>query len=97
MPGDGKQVTGNAVYIQPNLPCCLHGVGVEIDIGFCRYLSDFFDWLDHSGFVVGHHDRDQTRGGTQGSTDIVRVNQASTIHRNIGDFDSGGLQMLAGV
>ena len=95
--GDGKQVTSDAIYIQRHLPRCLYAVGVEIDVRFGGDLADLFYWLEDAGFIVGHHDGDESGIFAQSPADIVGVNLSPAVHRYVGDFTSHLFQVLAGI
>jgi hypothetical protein len=84
--GDGEQVASDLVDIDRNLSRRLHGVGVEVNVGFGRNLSNLGDGLDNARLVVGEHDRDQLRIRSDRALHIRRIDQAAAIHRNVGDF-----------
>ena len=95
MSGDRKQIAADALYIDRNLARRLHRVGMEVDIGFGGDFADLFDRLQHTGFIVGHHDGDEPGIRPQRAANVVRIDQAPAVHRNVGDFAAGRFQMLA--
>ena len=97
MSGNRKQVAANALYVDRNFPRRLYCVRMEVHIGFGGDFADPFDRLQDSGFIVGQHDGDEPGVWPQGATNIVRINQALAVDRNIGDFAVGCRQMLAGI
>ncbi len=44
--GEGKKIESKRVDVNRDFAGGLHGVGVEIDVGFCGDPADFFEWLD---------------------------------------------------
>ena len=97
MPGDGKQIAANALYVDRDLARRLHRVGVEVNIGLGGDLADLFHRLQHAGFIVGHHDGDQPGVRPQRPAHVVGIDLASAVHRNVGDFAARCFQMLARV
>ena len=93
--GNRKQIASDTLYVDRYLPCCLYRVGVEIDVRFGGDLANLFDRLQDAGFVVRHHDGDQLGVGAQGATNVVGIDQAAAIDRNIRDFAPHRFQMLA--
>ena len=88
MAGDGKQIAPDALYIDRNLACRLHRVGVEVNVSVGGDFADLFDRLQHAGFIVGHHDGDEPGIRPQSPAHVVGIDLALAVHRNIGDFDS---------
>ena len=70
---------------------------MEIDIGFGGDFADLFHGLQHTGFVVGHHDGDEPRIRPQGPPDIIGIYSPVAIHRNVSHLTAGCLQLLARV
>ena len=83
---DGQQVAPDFVDIDRDLSRRLHGVGVEVNIGFGSNLSNLCDGLHDAGLVVGEHDGDQLRIRPERALHIRWIYQAATIHGNVGDF-----------
>ena len=86
--------TADACYVDCNFGRRLNRVGVEEHIGLGRNSSDFFEWLQHTGLVIGHHDRDQLSVRPQSSAHILRIDQAAAVYGEAGDFTAGFLQMF---
>jgi hypothetical protein len=63
-------------------------------IGLGSDPSNFFDGLQRTSLVVGHHDRDQPSVWPQGSPQIAGINQAASVDGKAGDFATDFLQML---
>ena len=64
--GEGEQIDLQRVHVERNFPGGLHGVGVEIDVGFGGDAADFFERLDGAELVVGVHDGDENGFGADG-------------------------------
>src|ERR1700753_39113 len=82
MAGDRKQIATNLFHSDRYFRSCLHSIGMEINIRLGANFSDLIHRLQNSGFVIRHHDRDQLGVWTQGATNILGINQASSIRRN---------------
>ena len=95
--GDGHQVDVVLLHVHRNLADRLHRVHVEEDALFLGDLSDFRDGLNDADFVVGVHDRDQNRFRRDGAAQIVEIDAAVFVHRQIGDLVAVLLEALAGV
>src|SRR5664280_2915601 len=59
-----------------------------------RYLRDRLDCAD---FVVGEHDTDQDRLGRNGRLDVVRIDTAVAIHRQLHDLETELLEIADSV
>ena len=59
-------------------------------------LANFLDRLQHSGFVVRHHDGNQLGVGEYCSPYVVWIDKPATIHRHKGYVAVRFFQMLAG-
>src|SRR5437016_2553646 len=56
---NGEQINLERVDVDGNFAGGLHGVGVEIDIGFFSDAANFFERLNGAKLVVGVHDGDE--------------------------------------
>ncbi len=78
--GDAEQVyvLERAGEVDGELAGGLYGVGVEEDRGVVGLgdAGQFADGLDGSGFVVGEHDGDEFRIGTEGGFEGFGVDEA---------------------
>ena len=92
-----SDVDVHLVDVDRNLANGLHGVGVEDDAAFAAHLADFRDRLQDADFVVGGHDRDQDGLVVHGALQVVEIDQAILLHRQIGHAVAEFLEMLAGV
>ena len=99
VPGKREQVEFESVHIDRNFARGLHGVGVEVDVGFGRDLADFFEGLHGAELIVGVHDGDQHGLGmlAQGVAEGLEIDLSVAIDREIGDRDSALLKRLAGI
>src|SRR5580698_7228538 len=75
MAADGEDVATDAVYIDGNFACSLHGVDVEENAGLCCNAAYLFDRLHDSGFIIGEHDADEA---------CLRADSAQNVHRGAG-------------
>ena len=76
------QVASDFVHINRNLSRRLHGVGVEINIGFRSNLSDLCDRLDNTSLVCGE------RGvvGSRPDRMLITISEAAAVHQNVREF-----------
>ena len=94
---DGQQVASDFVDIDRDFPRRLHGIGVEVNVGFGSNLSNLCDRLHDAGLIVGEHDGNQLRIRPDRALHIRRIQPTAAIHRNVGNFASLRCQTLAGV
>jgi len=73
------------VDVDKNFPSGLNGVGVEVEVGFCGDVANFFEWLDGAEFVVGVHDGDEHGFLANGAAQIFYVNLSFSVDRQIGN------------
>jgi len=59
--GQAQQIDGALCKIQRHFADHLYGVGMERDAFAGHHLGDLLDGEDHTGLIVGVHDRDQCR------------------------------------
>ena len=85
------------VHVDRNLADRLHRVGVEDHVALVTELADFGDRLDDADLVVGEHDRDQDGLVVHRPLQVVEVDQAVGLHRQIGDAIAVFLEALAGI
>ncbi len=95
--GDRHQVDVLLVHIDRNLADRLRRVGVEDHAALATELADLGDGLQHADLVVGGHDRDQDGLVVHGALQVVEIDQAVFLHRQVGDAVAVLLQALAGV
>ena len=81
-----EQVDAQAVDVEVERAGRLHGVGVEGDARVVRLddARDLGDRLDGADLVVGVHDGDQGRVGAQGAREVVGVDEALAVDREVG-------------
>jgi hypothetical protein len=94
---DRKRVAADTIDFDGNFCRSLYSVNMEEHAGLCGNLSNFFDWLQHSDFIVGQHDGNQPGIRPQGTAHFVRINQAPAVHGNVSDFSANILKMFTGV
>src|SRR2546422_1419029 len=92
-----KQVDVVLLHIHRNLARSLYAVNVEKDSLFLGDLADLCDRIDYPDLVIGVHDRDQDGLRGDGAAQVVQVDAAVLLHRQIGDLEAVLLQALAGV
>ena len=97
VPRNRERIAADPFHVNRNLARGLHRVGVEIDIRLCSNLSNLLDRLHNSGFVVGHHDRNQLGLRPQSTPHIIGIDQPAGIHRQIRHLAAHILKMLTGM
>ena len=58
-------------------------------------LTDLFHWLDNPNFVVDCHDAHKRRVWSNGGLELLQINDAVVLNRQVCDFESVLLQMPA--
>ncbi len=66
------KMAAESAHIEWNLARALHRVDMEEDAGFRGDFSDFFNRLQHAGFVIRQHHADQPRVGPDGAAESLR-------------------------
>ncbi len=94
---DGEQVDAVALHVHGNFADGLHAIHMEENALFLGDFADFFDGLNDADFVVGVHDGDQNRFRRDGLAQIVEIDAAVFLHRQIGDLVAVFLEALAGI
>ncbi len=84
-------------HIERHLADGLHRVGVEEHAALMAQRANLADGLQHANLVVGRHDRHQDGLVVHGALQVVEINAAVLLHRQIGDAESVLLQALATV
>ncbi len=74
----------------------LDRVGVEEGAVRLGEAGEFAYGLDGAGFVVGQHDRDETRVGLQRGGEVVRGDDAAGVWLEVGDLDAAALEGFGG-
>ena len=95
--GDRHQVDAVFLDVHGNFADGLHCVHMKEDALFFGDLADFRDGLNHADFVVGVHDGDQDGLGRDGAAQIVEIDAAVFLHRQIGDFVAVFFEALTGI
>ena len=72
--GDGKKIELERFDVDRNFPGGLHGVGMEVDVGFGGDSADIGERLDGGKFVVGVHHADENCFGANGTAEFVEIN-----------------------
>ncbi len=94
---DRGQIDLELVHVERHLPDHLHGVGVEQHALLFRDRANRRERLDDADLVVGGHDRDEDGLGGDGVSQLVEVDEAVLLHRQIGDPVAVLLEPLARV
>ena len=92
-----EQVKLERPYVNGNLADGLHRVGVEVDVGFRGDTANVRERLDGAEFVVGMHNGNERGFGANGLAQIVKINEAVAVYREIGDGDTLFFESLTGV
>jgi len=95
--GNREQVDLEFVDVDGDFSRGLHGVSMEVDVGFFSDAADFFERLNGANLVVGVHDGDEHCFRANGAAQILEVNQPFAIRRQIGDTRALLFESLAGV
>src|SRR5204863_2623295 len=82
--GNRKQIHLERVDVDGNFSGGLHGVGMEVDVGFFSDAADFFERLDGAKLVIGVHDGDENCFRTNAAAQLAEVNQLFAIRRQWG-------------
>ena len=72
--GNGKQIELELIHIYGNLAGGLHGVGVEVDVGFFGDGANLLQGLNGAEFVVSVHDGDEHGFRTESPAQVFKVN-----------------------
>src|SRR5579859_1907433 len=75
----------------------LHSVRMEEHAALAAQTANLFDGLNHAGFVVGRHDRDQNGAAAESSFEFIEIDQPVLADVKIGDATSAFFQMPAAV
>src|SRR4029077_18651316 len=86
-----------AVDVQRDLAQGLNGIRVEKHTTLAAEPPDFFNGLQHAGFVVGRHNADQNRLVREGVFKLIKINEAVALDRQIGYTEAARFQMFAGI
>lgn len=97
MAGEGEQVDLERVDVDRDFAGGLHGVGVEINIGFFGDAADVFEGLDGAEFVVSVHDGDEGGFWAEGGAQAVGRDEAVAIYGEVADCYAFFFEGLAGV
>ena len=73
MSGNREQIDLELVDVDRDFSCGLHGVGVEVDVGFFREAADFLERLHGAELVIGVHDADENRFGPDGPAQLLHI------------------------
>jgi len=95
--GYGHQIDVPVVYVDGYLSDSLGAVGVEIDLLRATQLADLFHGLDDTDLVVDGHDTDEHGVWSDGSLELVHVDQAVLAHGQIGNVETLILHVPAGI
>src|SRR5260370_999794 len=60
-------------------------------------FRDRFHRVRHTGFICGHHDRDEPCIRTERSADVIGIDLPTAVYRNVCNFAARRFQMLARV
>src|SRR5260370_41677066 len=95
--GKGEEIHSQCVDVNRDLTGGLHGIRVEIDVGFGGDAADFFKRLHGTEFVVGVHDGDEHGFRPDGAAKILDVNLSLAIGRKISYAHALFFERLASV
>jgi len=95
--GEREQIELQGFDIEGNFCGGLHGVRMEVYIGFGGDTANFSERLDGAEFVVGVHHGDENGFGAKGAAELVEINKAIPINGEIADGDALLFKGLAGV
>src|SRR5260370_39959811 len=73
MSGNREQIDLELVDVDRDFSRGLHGVSVEVDVGFLGEVADLFERLDGAELVVGVHDGDENGFGPDGATQLLHI------------------------
>ena len=94
---DGKQVAADLTNVEGHLAGGLDGIDVEEGSGFGGELGDGFNGLEDAGLIVGKHDGDEARRGSEGGADGVGRDEAAGRGVNEGDLDAAFSETARGM
>src|SRR5277367_6820471 len=94
---DGQHVNVVFLHVDRNFAYRLYAVRGEENPVFLGDFADFRDWIDHSNLIVGIHDGNQNGGWADSGFQLIQVDPAIFLHRQIGDFKTVFFQALAGI
>src|SRR5476651_2236413 len=95
--GDAHQVDVHRLDIDRDLADGLGGIGMEESLLLAADLADLGQRLDDANLVVHRHDRHHHRLVGDGSAQLLEIDQAVLLHRQIGDREAFLLEMAAGI
>ena len=95
MAGNGKQIDPELVDSSRYLTDRLCGIGVERYAVLSRDACALFDRLNRTGLVVRVHHANENGVTGDDATDIIGIDEAGVVDRQVGDTRSLPLQKLA--
>ncbi len=95
--GDRQQVDIVLLHVHGNLADRLHAIDREDNAVFLGNLADFLDRIDDADLIVGVHDGDQNRLRRDRLADVLGIDAAIPLHRQIGHLIAVLFQPLARV
>jgi len=97
VPGERKEIELERLDVDWDFTDRLHGVRVEIDVGFGGNASDFRERLDGAEFVIRMHDGDKHGAGANRLAKFVEVDQAVARDGKVRYSDALFFESLTGV
>ncbi|OPZ14237.1 MAG: hypothetical protein BWZ10_01951 [candidate division BRC1 bacterium ADurb.BinA364] len=91
------QVQIRPIDIEGDFARGLNGVGMKQRVFFAADAADFLDRLHDADFVVGVHCRNQNGPFVDRVAQLVQVDQAGFVHREIDDLEALAFEPFAGV
>ena len=85
------------IYINRKLSICLYRIGVEQDAMLMCDLTDLFDRLNGTDFVICKHHTDQNGGRTDCFFQLIQLDLTKFIYIYISDLKTMFLQPVAGM
>jgi len=95
--GNREQITTDLLHIDGHLASGLYRVGMEINVSLSGNATNLLDRLEHAGFIVCHHDRNELGVWTQRTLQLIGIDQSATINRQVSHFRPALLEALAGI
>ncbi len=95
--GDRQQVDVHRIDVERDLADRLRRVGVEVDLALAADLADLGQRLDHADLVVHRHHRHDAGVRADRGLQLLEVDEAVLLDRQIGDLEAFQLQVAAGI
>lgn len=97
MTGEGHQIHFQLAQIDRQFAHALGGINVVDDTARAAHFADGRDILHHADFVVHVHDGNQNGVVTHRCFELVEIDDAVALRRQVGHFKPFALKLTAGV